>query len=92
MDTKLEGQYPQKSAFATATIAMQCLNYEAKLRPRMVDVLAALEPLQAAKNGTMQNRVSFSPMHMSPLKQHSPLNLTPLASPLPAQRRSPRVR
>lgn len=96
MDIKLEGQYPQKGAYAAATIALHCLTHEAKLRPRMVDVLAKLEQLEATKNGTTnpkaENRVSFSPVHMSPLKQRSPLNMTPLASPLPAHRRSPRVR
>ncbi|KAI3452817.1 hypothetical protein Pfo_009480 [Paulownia fortunei] len=96
MDTKLEGQYPQKGAYTAATIALQCLSHEPKLRPRMVEVLATLEQLQAPKNATIhskaENRASFNSVYMSPLKQRSPLNITPLASPLPAQRRSPRVR
>ncbi|KAL0296920.1 UNVERIFIED_CONTAM: putative serine/threonine-protein kinase PBL3 [Sesamum radiatum] len=97
MDTKLEGQYPQKAAYTAATVAVMCLSHEAKLRPRMAEVLATLEQLQAPKNTTIQlrpeNRAALSPVYMSPLKQHSPLNMTPLASPLPAQqRRSSSVR
>ncbi|KAG8366312.1 hypothetical protein BUALT_Bualt17G0066600 [Buddleja alternifolia] len=46
MDIKLEGQYPQKAAYVAATIAVQCLSPEPKLRPRMADVLATLEELQ----------------------------------------------
>ncbi|KAK6133683.1 hypothetical protein DH2020_032593 [Rehmannia glutinosa] len=99
MDTKLEGQYPQKAAYSVATIALQCLSHDAKLRPRMVEVLAALEHLQApAKNATIRlkeenRRASFdNHAYMSPLRQHLPLNMTPLASPMPAQRRYARVR
>ncbi|GAU51157.1 hypothetical protein TSUD_240730 [Trifolium subterraneum] len=35
MDSKLEGRYPQKGAFMAATLALQCLNSEAKARPRL---------------------------------------------------------
>ncbi|GAU43565.1 hypothetical protein TSUD_240510 [Trifolium subterraneum] len=45
MDSKLEGQYPQKGAFMAATLALQCLNGEAKARPAMIDVLATLEQI-----------------------------------------------
>ncbi|CAA0822278.1 Protein kinase 2B- chloroplastic [Striga hermonthica] len=48
MDIKLEGQYPQKAAFAAATVALQCLSHESKMRPRMAEVLATLEDLQQA--------------------------------------------
>ncbi|KAL3824154.1 hypothetical protein ACJIZ3_020183 [Penstemon smallii] len=93
MDTKLEGQYPQKGAFAIATIAVQCLSHEPKLRPRMADVLATLEQLQATtKNNTAAARHSFEPVCMSPLKQHSPMHVTPLPSPIPTHPRSSRVK
>ncbi|KAJ0766315.1 putative protein kinase RLK-Pelle-RLCK-VIIa-2 family [Helianthus annuus] len=48
MDTRLEGQYPQKGAFTAATLASQCLNIESKSRPRMSEILSNLEELQAA--------------------------------------------
>lgn len=97
MDTKLEGQYPQKGAFMAATLALQCLNTEAKVRPRMSEVLATLEQIQSPKNAAKhiqseQHTVSI-PVQKCPLRQqHSPLNLTPRASPLPSYRQSPRVR
>ncbi|EPS58949.1 hypothetical protein M569_15863, partial [Genlisea aurea] len=47
MDMRLEGQYPQKAAFTAARIAAECLSQDPKQRPRMVDVLATLEELQA---------------------------------------------
>lgn len=95
MDTKLEGQYPQKGAFMAATLALQCLNSEAKSRPPMTEVLDTLEQIEAPKNG---GRISHSehlrvhtPVRRSPARNRSPLNLTPAASPLPSHRQSPRV-
>lgn len=98
MDIKLEGQYPQKAAFTAATIALQCLSHEPKMRPRMAEVLAKLEELEASKGGTRHLRVKgeeqvVDPVHLSPLKHHHlHVNVTPLASPLPANRRCSRVR
>ncbi|XVF43081.1 hypothetical protein PTKIN_Ptkin02bG0011900 [Pterospermum kingtungense] len=97
MDTRLGGQYPQKGAYTAATLALQCLRSEAKLRPRMSEVLAALEQLEAPKNASKlsqseQHSVPL-PVRKSPMRQHrSPLHLTPNASPLPYHRQSPRVR
>ncbi|CAA2986620.1 kinase 2B, chloroplastic-like [Olea europaea subsp. europaea] len=97
MDTKLEGQYPQKAAYTAATIALQCLNREPKLRPNMAEVLSTLEELQSQQSASRpikgRNRTSFDPVSMSPLKHHkSPRNMTPSASPLPSHLRSPLVR
>ncbi|KAK6139315.1 hypothetical protein DH2020_026930 [Rehmannia glutinosa] len=96
MDIKLEGQYPQKAAYTAATIALQCLSHEPKLRPRMAEVLATLEELQAPKSATKHSKTKtenqIDSVRMSPLKHHSPMNITPLASPLPAHRRASRVR
>ncbi|KAF7112313.1 hypothetical protein RHSIM_RhsimUnG0242200 [Rhododendron simsii] len=96
MDTQLEGQYPQKGAYAAATLALQCLRPEPRLRPRMKEVLAALEELQAPQNAgkplvsekkTVSNHVKKSPMR----HHRSPKNLIPSASPLPAHRQTAHV-
>jgi len=50
MDTKLGGQYPQKGAYMAATLALQCLNREAKARPPMTEVLETLEQIAASKS------------------------------------------
>lgn len=98
MDTKLEGQYPQKSAYTAATLASQCLGIEPKSRPRMSQVLTSLEELQASKGGSKDHHIVSSPIRKSPMRQqpprhrHSPRNLTPLASPLPHHRQSLQVR
>ncbi|CAH9090131.1 unnamed protein product [Cuscuta epithymum] len=52
MDTKLEGQYPQKAAIVAASLAQRCLSPEHKLRPRMSEVLEELEQLQAPKGSS----------------------------------------
>ncbi|CAJ1931733.1 unnamed protein product [Sphenostylis stenocarpa] len=95
MDTKLEGQYPQKGAFMAATLALQCLNSEAKTRPPMTEVLATLEQIEAPKTGARNSHSEHhrvhTPVRKSPARNRSPLNLTPTASPLPAHRQSPRV-
>ncbi|XP_073031117.1 probable serine/threonine-protein kinase PBL3 isoform X2 [Primulina eburnea] len=70
MDTKMEGQYHQKAAFSVAAISLQCLCNEPKLRPRMADVLATLETLQAQKSirhSNADNRTSFDALSISPL-------------------------
>ncbi|CAN6549126.1 unnamed protein product [Malus baccata var. baccata] len=96
MDTKLEGQYPQKAAYTAATLASQCLCTESKLRPTMSVVLATLDQLESPKTAA---RNSQSEQHTlpvprkSPMRQHhSPLNMPPNASPLASQRQSVRVR
>nr|GMD16930.1 protein kinase 2B, chloroplastic-like [Ipomoea batatas] len=94
MDTKLGGQYPQKAAYTAASLAVQCLSPDPKLRPCMSDVLAALEDLQAPKGSSklLQPEQQRTPNHprMSPLKQpRSPMTPTPSASPL---LKSPRAR
>ncbi|XP_062168541.1 probable serine/threonine-protein kinase PBL3 [Alnus glutinosa] len=82
MDTKLEGQYPQKAAYAAAILASQCIS-EAKRRPQMSEVLAILEHLPAAKYA---NSPASSPLLKSPLRntRPPPLNLSPRGSPLPS--------
>ncbi|KAL7163935.1 hypothetical protein ACSBR2_039945 [Camellia fascicularis] len=96
MDTKLEGQYPQKGAYTAATLALQCLSTEAKVRPRMSEVLANLEQLQVPQNAAKHSQserqtFSQSPLRKSPMRHHqSPL--TPSASPLPSIQQSLRAR
>ncbi|MBA0573300.1 hypothetical protein Golob_000579, partial [Gossypium lobatum] len=96
MDTKLGGQYPQKSAYTAATLALQCLSAEAKLRPKMSEVLAALEQLEAPKTASKHTQLDQQsiplPVQKSPIRQHrSPMHLTPSASPLPSHKQSPRA-
>ncbi|KAJ0256982.1 serine/threonine-protein kinase PBL2 [Hirschfeldia incana] len=68
MDTKLGGQYPQKGAYAAASLALQCLNNEAKLRPKMSVVLSTLEELEAAaKPGAKHIQMESSPRALIPL-------------------------
>ncbi|KAF8099233.1 hypothetical protein N665_0247s0018 [Sinapis alba] len=103
MDTKLGGQYPQKGAYAAASLALQCLNPESKLRPKMSVVLVTLEELEAAaKPGTKHTQMESPRARHSPaILQKSPvrysqdrplLHVTPGASPLPSYSQSPRVR
>uniref|UniRef100_A0A2C9VXB5 non-specific serine/threonine protein kinase n=1 Tax=Manihot esculenta TaxID=3983 RepID=A0A2C9VXB5_MANES len=94
MDTKLGGQYPQKGAYVAANLALQCLSSEAKVRPRMSEVLATLEQIDSPKTATKHSQLELQTVHRkSPMRHHhSPRNLTPSASPLPSHRPSPRVR
>ncbi|KVI05495.1 probable serine/threonine-protein kinase PBL3 [Cynara cardunculus var. scolymus] len=94
MDTKLEGQYPQKGTYTAATLASQCLSVEPKARPRMSEVLISLEELQAPKSASRDHHIVSSPIRRSPMRQQrrSPMNRSPLASPLPHHRQSPRVK
>uniref|UniRef100_A0A2P2KVM6 KINASE 2B family protein n=1 Tax=Rhizophora mucronata TaxID=61149 RepID=A0A2P2KVM6_RHIMU len=90
MDTNLGGQYPQKGAYMAANLALQCLNTEARLRPRMSEVLATLEliesPKGALKHLQSDHRAVHTSVRKSPMRpHHSPLNSTPNASPLPSQ-------
>ncbi|KAF5741006.1 protein kinase 2B chloroplastic isoform X2 [Tripterygium wilfordii] len=97
MDTKLGGQYPQKSAYMAANLALQCLSADAKLRPKMSEVLATLKQIESPKSASKhypfeQQIQTVHPGKSSTRQQYSPLNLTPRASPLPSHRQSPRVR
>ncbi|KAG0466822.1 hypothetical protein HPP92_018402 [Vanilla planifolia] len=93
MDSKLEGQYPKKSAQVVASLALQCLGSEAKLRPRMCEVLQALEQLQDMKNAAkpylLEQEKALSPVRRSTMRQHhhhrrSPLHRRPTASSSPS--------
>uniref|UniRef100_A0A1D1Y719 non-specific serine/threonine protein kinase n=1 Tax=Anthurium amnicola TaxID=1678845 RepID=A0A1D1Y719_9ARAE len=96
MDTRLEGQYPKKGAFTVANLAFQCLRNEAKLRPRMSEVLATLEQLQGSKDtAKLAQMEQGSASNDLPrlLMRHDPplLRSLPGGSPLPSERRLPRV-
>ncbi|ONK73939.1 uncharacterized protein A4U43_C03F1140 [Asparagus officinalis] len=99
MDSKLEGQYPKKVAYAFAILALQCISNDPRKRPCMSEVLPVLEQLQDPKNADkiLQNvRVKSitgkkSPMGHNALPHRSApssssLQQTPDASPL---RRTP---
>ncbi|KAJ4820298.1 Protein kinase superfamily protein [Rhynchospora pubera] len=45
MDSRLEDQYPKKEALAVSNLALLCISYEPKLRPKMSEVLKKLEQL-----------------------------------------------
>ncbi|XP_051131033.1 probable serine/threonine-protein kinase PBL9 [Andrographis paniculata] len=50
LDARLEGQYSLSQAAKVANLAMQCLCVDARTRPNMVGVVAALEQLQDLKD------------------------------------------
>ncbi|XP_020104280.1 probable serine/threonine-protein kinase PBL3 [Ananas comosus] len=98
MDTKLEGQYPKKGAHALANIASQCIQNEAKIRPRMSEVLASLEQLQDPKFGVLPPQIEKSKVSntntvmKSPVRSHpSPHWSSAGGSPLPPHRRSAQI-
>ncbi|KAF4403198.1 hypothetical protein G4B88_027969 [Cannabis sativa] len=96
MDTKLEGQYPQKGAFMVAILALQCIG-EAKLRPQMSEVLHALEQLSTTKQSQSPSHSRLSTGSHSPVpprlssSNHSPVPKSPLKHNFPSpMNKSPR--
>lgn len=88
MDTKLEGKYPKKGAYTIANLALQCIRHETKLRPQMREVLASLQSLQDAKDGSklLQIEPSDVPTKLPAKYQPStemPATATDDALPLP---------
>ncbi|KAL1531505.1 non-specific serine/threonine protein kinase [Salvia divinorum] len=49
MDARLGGQYPRDAAYEVVKLALKCLNLDPKLRPRMGDVVVALEQFQGVE-------------------------------------------
>ncbi|ONK65239.1 uncharacterized protein A4U43_C07F35100 [Asparagus officinalis] len=99
MDSRLEAQYPKKATHTVATLALQCISNEAKLRPKMSEVLAALEPLQDSKEMMKQTGRSGGmvldpgPGSKSPIGYvNSPRRGMGNGSPMASNRKSPRVR
>jgi len=93
MDTKLAGQYPQKAAYTAATLALQCLCAEPRLRPRMTEALATLEQVQApktaAKSSLSDHQTVSDSTRKSPSRpHHSSRNRKPTVSSLPPPRQS----
>ncbi|KAJ6801247.1 putative serine/threonine-protein kinase PBL3 isoform X1 [Iris pallida] len=87
MDSRLEGQYPKQGVRVVAALALQCTGSDAKLRPRMSQVLAALEQLQDVKGAekltNAEHRNAPNPVIRSP---------APRGSALPPITQSTRVR
>jgi len=85
MDTKLGGQYPQKGAYMAATLALKCLNREAKARPPMTEVLETLELIATSKpagrNCQLEQKRVHAPDRKSSVQKGSHLNHTPTAFP-----------
>lgn len=48
LDTKLEGQYSHRGAQTIAALAVECLSYDAKMRPSMDAVVSILEGIQGS--------------------------------------------
>ncbi|XP_062200773.1 probable serine/threonine-protein kinase PBL3 [Phragmites australis] len=92
MDSKLGGQYPKKDAHAVASIALQCIRNEAKMRPQMSEILEKLEQLQDPKYNVTTpqvdtRRTSSGAIPRSPMRaQPSPRRMSGSASPLPVSR------
>ncbi|GAU47767.1 hypothetical protein TSUD_193040 [Trifolium subterraneum] len=61
MDTRLEGQYPQRAAYTAAILALQCIS-EAKFRPQMSEVLTTLEQLPVIRHTASPSRLEDKPM------------------------------
>lgn len=92
MDTQLGGQYPHKGACLAANTALQCLNQEAKLRPKMSDVLSTLEELEImCKSGSTSNSVMTQSSSSSSLSLKRRVR-APVADPVLSSRRCRRVR
>ncbi|CAL0330634.1 unnamed protein product [Lupinus luteus] len=69
MDTKLEGQYPQRGAYAVAILAFQCIS-EAKVRPQMSEVLAILEQLPVTRHSSRSSPARAEEIpNSSPMKE-----------------------
>ncbi|XP_047950361.1 probable serine/threonine-protein kinase PBL3 [Salvia hispanica] len=49
LDIRLEGQYSRDTAYKVVKLALKCQNMDPKSRPRMSDVVVALEQLQLAR-------------------------------------------
>ncbi|XP_045806595.1 probable serine/threonine-protein kinase PBL9 isoform X2 [Trifolium pratense] len=58
LDNRLEGQYELEDVYKVAILSLRCLSIEAKLRPKMDEVVTNLEQLQVPNvNGCNQNRL-----------------------------------
>lgn len=90
MDTKLGGQYPKKGAYTIASLALQCISHEPKQRPRMRDVLAALQALQDVKDGPKVVRIEQRDIPMKLPARYQPSPRMPVtasdALPLPSSK------
>ncbi|KAJ6835493.1 putative serine/threonine-protein kinase PBL3 [Iris pallida] len=76
MDSRLEAQYPKKAAHTVAALALSCICADAKLRPKMSEVLATLEPLQDPKEMDKSTQSDWKKDAMNPALR-SPMRCQP---------------
>lgn len=50
MDARIEGQYTLRESMKVANLAIQCLSVEPRFRPKMDEVVRALEELQDSED------------------------------------------
>ncbi|KAL5710808.1 hypothetical protein ACHQM5_021324 [Ranunculus cassubicifolius] len=62
LDSRLEGQYSLEGAQKAANLALQCISMEGKFRPKMDEVVKALEELQDSK-GPKSTQSELNPNH-----------------------------
>ncbi|CAL5189992.1 unnamed protein product [Lathyrus oleraceus] len=53
MDARIEGQYTVRQAMKVANLAIQCLSVEPRFRPKMDEVVIALEELQGSSDDSV---------------------------------------
>lgn len=67
IDPRLEGQYSMKGAQRVASLALSCLNSEAKMRPFMRDIVTMLEPLVSTREiAKCSHSASLEPLMRPP--------------------------
>ncbi|KAI4294735.1 hypothetical protein MLD38_040934 [Melastoma candidum] len=86
IDTRLEGQYSLDQAQKAATLALQCIATEPKVRPNMNEIVESLEQLQdtRSKRGKTKGRHSDrgNPQPVAPKPSRTTNYPRPSASPL----------
>ncbi|KAK8966426.1 hypothetical protein KSP40_PGU004035 [Platanthera guangdongensis] len=60
LDSRLEGQYSLVGAQKTASLALQCLSAEARLRPTMKEVVSVLQQVQPIKDAERTTHVKHA--------------------------------
>lgn len=70
-DPLLEGNYPPKALYQALAIAAMCLEEEAATRPKIVDVVTAIEYLAKPSNDEKISSISSKNHHSGSINRSS---------------------